>query len=70
LRHRPARAVILAQDETILRLFPPLRCAWARRGEQARVPITGRNAQRVLYGAVNVKTGHRLLLCSPGITPE
>jgi len=44
-------------DETTLREFPPLRAAWARRGEQAVVAISGRNARRVVHGAVNVVTG-------------
>lgn len=44
-------------DETTLREFPPLRAAWARRGEQARVVISGRNARRVLHGALNAATG-------------
>jgi transposase len=39
-----------------------LRHAWAFRGEQAVVPITGRNAKRVLFGALNPRTGHRLAL--------
>jgi hypothetical protein len=58
----PRRAVLLFTDETILRLFPPLRAAWAPRGEQAMVRITGANARRVLFGAVNPRTGHRLVL--------
>ncbi len=33
--------------------------AW---GEQAQVPVTGRNAKRVLFGAVTVPTGHRVVL--------
>src|SRR5437660_128472 len=37
---------------------PPGR-AWA---EQAVVPITGANAQRVLFGALNVCTGYRVVL--------
>jgi transposase len=40
-----------------LREFPPLRAAWARRGEQATVGISGRNGRRVLHGAMNVVTG-------------
>jgi transposase len=44
-------------DETTLREFPPLRAAWARRGEQAVVTISGRNARRVLHGALNIVTG-------------
>jgi transposase len=57
----PADAVILAIDETILRLFPPLRAAWARQAEQAHVPLSGRNDRRVLYGAINIRTGHRII---------
>ena len=62
LKQRPARAVLLAEDETTLRLLPPLRAAWAPRGEQATVPISGRNDSRVLFGVLNVATGHRVIL--------
>jgi len=58
LRH----AVQLAEDETDLRLFPPLRCGWALRGQPAPVPISGSNAKRVLFGALNLRTGHRVFL--------
>ena len=58
--------VLLFIDATRLRLFPPLRSAWARKGEQARVPVTGRNAKRVLLGAINVPTGHRLVVQRQG----
>jgi transposase len=44
-------------DETTLRELPPLRCAWAKRGEQAIVVISGRNSRRVIHGAINVRTG-------------
>lgn len=44
-------------DETTLREFPPLRAAWARRGEQQVVIISGRNARRVVHGALNISTG-------------
>jgi transposase len=53
---------VLFIDWTLLRLFPPLRAAWSRRGEQALVPITGQNAKRVLFGAINRHTGHRVVL--------
>jgi len=56
--------VLLIEDETTLRLLPPLRAAWALRGEQAEVPISGYNAQRVLFGALNPHTAHRVVLCS------
>jgi len=58
----PAKAVLLFEDETILRLFPVLRRAWSLRGHQARVPITGKNAKRVLFGAINMRTGHRIVM--------
>jgi hypothetical protein len=58
----PSRAVLLAEDETTLRFLPPLRAAWAPRGQQAHVPISGHNAQRTLFGALNVRTGRRVLL--------
>ena len=54
--------VVLAEDETDVRLFPPLRAGWARRGKPAPVPITGGNAKRVLFGTINLATGHRLFL--------
>lgn len=57
-------------DASILRLFPPLRCAWALRGEQAEVRISGRNAKRVLFGAINPRTGHRVVLCRPRMRQE
>lgn len=58
----PDEAVLLVVDATILRWFPPLRYTWAFRGEQAHVMITGENDKRVLFGAINPRTGHRLVL--------
>jgi len=55
----------LFTDWTLLRLFPPLRAAWARMGTTAVVPITGANAKRVLFGAINAHTGHRIVLIRP-----
>jgi transposase len=66
----PRRAVLLFVDATILRWFPPLRFAWAFRGEQATVKISGRNAKRVLFGAINPRTGHRLVLRRPRMRQE
>jgi transposase len=56
------RTALLFEDETDLLLFPPLRACWAQRGQAAEVPLSGRNARRVLFGALHVHTGHRLLL--------
>jgi DDE superfamily endonuclease len=58
----PRRSVVLAQDETDLLLFPPLRAGWSKRGEVARVWLSGRNARRVIFGAMNLRTGARLLV--------
>jgi hypothetical protein len=54
--------VILAGDETDLLLFPPLRAGWAPRGQPAEVRLCGRNARRVIFGAMNLRTGYRLFL--------
>lgn len=56
----PARCALLAQDETDLLLFSPLRACWAKRGQARRVRISGRNARQVIFGALNLRTGHRL----------
>src|SRR5262249_33433629 len=57
-------------DETEIHLFPPLSAGWARRGEEAKVPISGENAQRAIFGAIDIETGQRILvarkrLCAP-----
>lgn len=65
LRQRPLAAVVLFEDETKLRLFPLLRRAWSLRGRQATVAITGENDQRVLYGTINMHTGHRIIMQHP-----
>jgi hypothetical protein len=54
--------VILAEDETDLLLFPPLRASWSPRGQPQEVLLSGRNAKRVLFGAINIRSGHRLSL--------
>lgn len=56
----PKRSVLLVEDETELRLFPPLRAMWSVRGEPARVMLSGWNAHRVVFGCMNLATGHRL----------
>jgi hypothetical protein len=63
LKQKQPGDVLLFTDWTLLRLFPPLRAAWSRVGEPALVPVTGRNAKRVLFGAINVYTGSRVVLC-------
>jgi DDE superfamily endonuclease len=63
----PPNAVLLFEDETVLRLFPVLRRAWALCGEQGKVAISGRNAKRVLFGTINPRTGHRILMRAPNM---
>jgi DDE superfamily endonuclease len=58
----PTRWVKLFEDETDLRLLPPLRAAWGLRGRPVEVPISGFNARRVVFGTINIDTGHRLFL--------
>jgi hypothetical protein len=53
---------VLAEDETDLLLFPPLRAGWSKRGEATRVWLSGRNARRVIFGAMNLWTGTRLFV--------
>jgi len=48
----PPSAVLLFEDETVLRLFPVLRRAWSAKGEQGVVAITGRNAKRVCLASL------------------
>lgn len=62
LRRLSPDTLVLFADWTILRMYPPLRQAWAWRGHQAVVPISGSNAKRVLFGAIALRSGHRVLL--------
>jgi len=60
--HLPQRSVVLFEDETDMVLFPKLQAGWALRGEPARVVLCGSNARRVVFGALNIMTGHRLFM--------
>jgi transposase len=62
LKHLGPRSVVLCEDETDLLVFPPLRAGWAKRGQPAQVALSGSNARRVVFGTLNVRTGHRLFL--------
>ena len=54
--------MVLAEDETDLLLFPPLRASWSLKGQPKRVVLCGRNARRTVFGALNLRTGWRLFL--------
>jgi transposase len=58
----PLSAVLLFEDETIIRLFPNIHRAWSFKGEQGYVGISGRNDQRALFGTINMRTGHRVVM--------
>lgn len=60
--------MVLFTDWTLLRLFPPLRAAWAPVGTAASVVITGENAKAVLFGTINLRTGHRVVVARPRAT--
>jgi len=53
---------VLFTDWTLLRLFPPLRATWAPVGTAGEVLITGENAKVVLFGAISLGTGHRVVV--------
>jgi transposase len=57
-------------DETDIKLFPHLRKGLAIKGKEALVPISGKNDKRVLYGAINIKTGHRLWFVRENLSIE
>ncbi len=52
-----ARGSVWFGDKATMREFPPLGAAWAPRGAQQGVVVSGRNARRVLHGALNAQTG-------------
>lgn len=62
MRQLRPRSALLAQDETDLLLFPPLRAGWSLRGQPQPVHLSGRNARRVVFGAMNLLCGTRLFL--------
>lgn len=51
------QTAVLFSDATILTETPPLRASWSRVGQQAEVPITGNRDKRVVFGALNPRTG-------------
>jgi hypothetical protein len=57
LKQLPPEGRLLARDETTLRHLPPLRAAWALRGEQASVPISGKNPRPSLFGTLDLRNG-------------
>lgn len=62
MRSLSARHVMICMDETDLLLFPPLRSTWTKKGETAKVEISGWNEKRVVYGGLNINSGHLMLM--------
>lgn len=56
---RRRRTVLISQDETEFHLYPYLVAIWSVVGSpQPEVRTPGKNQKRVLYGGLNLKTGH------------
>jgi len=56
---RRKRSVVISQDETEFHLYPYLVAIWSVVGSpQPEVRTPGKNQKRVLYGGLNLKTGH------------
>jgi transposase len=49
-------ATVLYLDESELQLLPIVRAMWMK-GPRVRIPTPGRNAKRVLFGALDARTG-------------
>jgi len=50
-------AAILYADESRIQLLPLVRAMWHWVGQQIRIPTPGTNVTRVLFGALNIRTG-------------
>ncbi len=61
----PRNAALPLIGATTWRWLPPLRLARGFRGEPVVVRVTGRDAQRVLFGASGPRTGPRLAFRRP-----
>jgi transposase len=56
---RRKTSVVISQDETEFHLYPYLVAIWSVVGSpQPEVRTPGKNQKRVLYGGLNLKTGH------------
>lgn len=53
----PPDAAILYADESRIQLLPLIRAMWHWVGQQIRIPTPGTNVTRVLFGALNIRTG-------------
>jgi len=54
--------VTLYADESRIQLLPLLRAMWYWIGQQIRVPTPGNNVTRMIFGALNIRTGQWIYL--------
>jgi len=54
--------VTLYADESRIQLLPLLRAMWYWVGQQIRVPTPGNNVTRMIFGALNIRTGQWIYL--------
>lgn len=60
----PPNAAILYADESRIQILPLIRAMWHWVGQQIRIPTPGTNVTRVLFGALNIRTGQwKHLVC-------
>jgi transposase len=55
-------AAVLYADESRVQLLPLVRAMWHWVGQQIRVPTPGTNVSRVLFGALNIRSGRWVYL--------
>lgn len=49
-------------------MVPPLRSAWAIKGTRAQVRLEKQGTKQVVFGAINLRSGHRVLIPRPRLT--
>lgn len=66
----PPNTAILYADESRIQLLPLLRAMWHRIGQQIRVPTPGNNVSRMIFGALNIRSGHWTYLIRDHVRKE
>src|SRR5262249_30727060 len=61
-RRAPAPRAGRARGEPVVSWSPPLRSCWSPLGQSKEVALSGRNARRVVFGAISLRTGGRFFL--------
>lgn len=66
----PADAAIVYADESRVQLLPLIRGMWHWAGQQIRIPTPGTNVARVVFGALNIRTGQWAYLIREHVRKE